>query len=330
MPSTTQYSPVLSVPYITEGQFGAEITHNDGVNVQESFAQLSVKSRTTAAQPGSPANGDAYLLTAAATGTDWAANPSKIAFYYSGWKFYTVKEGWRLWVQDENKLLIHNGSIWEQIVSQIGAGFADERRFYQSHTVVGGTTFLTVGAANVATVGTPTNADSTDGPYIQVATAATIGDQAGYRTAVLYRRNWLADVVFTFKTGADITSVRTWVGLMSSAPFDADDFGGTTHVVALRYSTVADGTAFWRCVTRDGTTQTVFTSTAAIAASTRYVLRIRLFAASVEFWLNGVLIHTATATLPGAATSLLGTIEVIAQAASARNIHVSRITGTQL
>ena len=54
------------------------------------LARDAVLSATTAAEPGSPALGDSYVLTAAPTGTDWAGNAKKVAtFTARGWIFRT-------------------------------------------------------------------------------------------------------------------------------------------------------------------------------------------------------------------------------------------------
>jgi hypothetical protein len=89
---------------------------------------LSVKSRTTAAQPASPANGDRYILPTSPTGTAWAGKAAGTVAYYStsitttsggvdstasGWDFYTPKRNWQARVEDESDLAIrHNGTTW--------------------------------------------------------------------------------------------------------------------------------------------------------------------------------------------------------------------------
>lgn len=73
-------------------------------------------SRTTAAQPGSPSDGDAYLVPTGATGSGWSVNVGKIAIYYSGiWNYFTPAESWRGWVNDEDLFIRYDGSTWDII-----------------------------------------------------------------------------------------------------------------------------------------------------------------------------------------------------------------------
>lgn len=95
----------------------------------DALAQISVKSRTTAAQPGSPTNGDTYILPASATGTDWGGKATGTIAYYTtrkttttggsdststGWDFITPKRGFYANVEDESDALYtYDGSAWQ-------------------------------------------------------------------------------------------------------------------------------------------------------------------------------------------------------------------------
>ncbi|MGH8585401.1 MAG: DUF2793 domain-containing protein [Gammaproteobacteria bacterium] len=59
-----------------------------------------------------PAEGDAYIIPAAATGV-WASQTNKIAVYIGGaWVFYMPIEGVRLWLNDEDTEYAFDGSSW--------------------------------------------------------------------------------------------------------------------------------------------------------------------------------------------------------------------------
>lgn len=104
---------IIGLDEITASQAAKEVTHNTGLRQLEGRL-VRVKSRTTAAQPGSPAAGDTYILPASATGTDWATFTAKqIAHYYGGsWKAWTPVEGTRVWVNDEDAVWVYNGTDW--------------------------------------------------------------------------------------------------------------------------------------------------------------------------------------------------------------------------
>ncbi|NJO82927.1 MAG: DUF2793 domain-containing protein, partial [Blastochloris sp.] len=91
-------TPHITAPYLVEGQSQGEVTHNDGLNYLETLICGKIKDRNLTAPPGSPADGDAYIVMATATGA-WAGHDGKIAAYYSGWIFITPKESFRVYIE---------------------------------------------------------------------------------------------------------------------------------------------------------------------------------------------------------------------------------------
>jgi len=104
---------ILALDEITASQSAKEVTHNTGLRQLEG-RMVRVKSRTTAAEPASPAAGDTYILPASPTGTNWATFTAKqIVHYYGGsWKAWTPIEGVCLWVNDLDQLWAYNGTDW--------------------------------------------------------------------------------------------------------------------------------------------------------------------------------------------------------------------------
>jgi len=93
--------------------------------VNEAFRQLEgrtvkVKSKTTTAEPGSPAEGDSYVIPASATGTNWSTyTQDDIAQYIGGaWQNVTPVEGWRVWVDDEDLVSKYNGTDWVGAITE--------------------------------------------------------------------------------------------------------------------------------------------------------------------------------------------------------------------
>jgi hypothetical protein len=114
---------IWNIPLVEERQDDAVVTHNTGISILDAIGQLVFKSRTTTAQPGSPADGDVYLIPTSATGTDWAGQDGKIAIYinndwYAGWytneadNFISPAAGMRAYVEDENLYVFYDGSSW--------------------------------------------------------------------------------------------------------------------------------------------------------------------------------------------------------------------------
>lgn len=95
----------------------------------DALSQISAKSRTTAAQPASPANGDTYILPASATGTAWGGKAAGTIAYYttqqtitsggtestdSGWDFLAPKRGFYANVEDEGDACYwYDGGAWQ-------------------------------------------------------------------------------------------------------------------------------------------------------------------------------------------------------------------------
>lgn len=76
--------------------------------------QMSVKDRGLSAPPGTPANGDTYIVGPSATGL-WAGHEDDIAIYYTSdtaWFFLTPVNGWTSYIEDEEVLSLYNGSLW--------------------------------------------------------------------------------------------------------------------------------------------------------------------------------------------------------------------------
>ena len=61
-------TPNLALPYILASQAQKHVTHNEAIRALDALVQISVKDRDLAAPPGAPAEGDRYIVAAAATG----------------------------------------------------------------------------------------------------------------------------------------------------------------------------------------------------------------------------------------------------------------------
>jgi hypothetical protein len=85
----------------------------------DGLIQCSVLDKDLTAPPGSPSDGDRYIVGASATG-DWATNDGKIARYSSveaGWEFFAPNEGWSAYVRDEDARYTYDGSAWSVAAS---------------------------------------------------------------------------------------------------------------------------------------------------------------------------------------------------------------------
>lgn len=102
----------LSLPYIMAAQAQKHVTHNEAIRALDALVQLSVIDRQLATPPGSPAEGDRYIVPADATGA-WAGQDGNVAAWQDGaWAFYSPLSGWVAWVEAEASLYVYGDSSW--------------------------------------------------------------------------------------------------------------------------------------------------------------------------------------------------------------------------
>lgn len=75
-------SAVLGIPYIAGQQNQPEVTHNEALNMFQALTGTGVISVGLNTPPGSPSEGDGYIIGASPTGA-WAGEANKVAFYLS-------------------------------------------------------------------------------------------------------------------------------------------------------------------------------------------------------------------------------------------------------
>ena len=114
----------LSLPYIAPQQAQKQVTYNEAMAALDQLVQPVVKSRTTATPPGSPAEGDCYIVAPAATGV-WAGKDNRLAcFANGGWSFRVAAEGWLVFVADLGELAAFRSGAWAAYNGIGGTGLA--------------------------------------------------------------------------------------------------------------------------------------------------------------------------------------------------------------
>lgn len=83
----------------------------------EVLARGSVIDATLTTPPGSPNEGDSYIVAASATG-DWAGQDNAIAIYVdSAWEFHAPVEGWFIRDQTNDVTYQHDSTVWAEFNS---------------------------------------------------------------------------------------------------------------------------------------------------------------------------------------------------------------------
>lgn len=110
--------PKLSSDFLVTGGAGNvnlvnELIHRVGAGM------ISVKDRDLTAPPGSPADGDAYIIPTGATGAWAGTRTNHVAVWVNGsWEFLpqtdggAQHEGLRVEIQDENLKVVFDGTQW--------------------------------------------------------------------------------------------------------------------------------------------------------------------------------------------------------------------------
>jgi hypothetical protein len=111
----------LGLPCIDAAQAQKHLTHNEALRVLDTLVQLAVLDRDLSAPPGSPGEGQRWIVKATGTGT-WAGHDSQVAAWQDGgWQFSTPQVGWLAYVIDEGAIVTWSGSTWIDVLSTITA-----------------------------------------------------------------------------------------------------------------------------------------------------------------------------------------------------------------
>jgi hypothetical protein len=105
----------LGLPVIAAAQAQKHVTHNEALRILDALVMLSVKDRDLSAPPGTPADGDRYLVHP--PGSDgFAGKDNQIAHFRDGtWAFYAPQSGWLCYVEDEAAALVFDGTDWQPL-----------------------------------------------------------------------------------------------------------------------------------------------------------------------------------------------------------------------
>lgn len=101
--------PITGLTYQEEGSLQTGALQNAELNYYGAWLNCVVLSVGDAAPPGSPADGDRYIVGAVATGA-WATHDDKLAVYRDGWQFYEPIEGVTVHNLDDSSDWINEGS----------------------------------------------------------------------------------------------------------------------------------------------------------------------------------------------------------------------------
>lgn len=181
-----------------------------------------------------------------------------------------------------------------------------------------------IGIVDPSVTGTQARIMFSDGSYNSMTPSAILNNGASLTSTsnTYYQPQHDPTFEAIVRTGSDITTVRLWVG-MSVGGVGNGSGTSAAQCMMMRYSP-GDGDTGWVGVTNDGT-QSVTAQVAAIAADTRYKIKIRKSGASVFFSVNDGTEVEATADIPTATTEFGFDVRISVAGAVTRVFYLSRL-----
>ena len=104
----------LALPFIEGGELLPDVTLNETQRLIDTLVQLAIVDRDLNAPPGSPSEGQRWIVKASPGPTGaWAGHGNHLAAWQDGgWLFCTPRNGWLAYVLDEGALIAWNGTAW--------------------------------------------------------------------------------------------------------------------------------------------------------------------------------------------------------------------------
>ncbi|MCP3969403.1 MAG: DUF2793 domain-containing protein [Rhodobacteraceae bacterium] len=102
----------LGLPLLQPSQAQKHVTVNEALARLDGLTHLTLQSVSVTAPPASAAAGEAHGVCVGATGA-WTGHDGEIAIWSNGgWVFVSPQTGWRAFVADTGKAVIHDGAGW--------------------------------------------------------------------------------------------------------------------------------------------------------------------------------------------------------------------------
>lgn len=118
---TTDITANLKLPFILPAQAQKHVTHNEAINVLDALVQLSVLDRNRAVPPEAPTDGERHIVGDGASGA-WSGRDAAVAvFRDGGWSFHVPLAGWLVWIEEEERLFLHDGAGWTDAANRLVA-----------------------------------------------------------------------------------------------------------------------------------------------------------------------------------------------------------------
>ncbi len=110
----------LALPYLAAAQAQKHVTHNEALTRLDAVVQLAVLDSTLTAPPGSPGEGERYLVATGASDA-WEDHDGEVAAFVDGaWLFLMPGEGWIAFDIEGEAVLVRHDGDWVAIGTFLG------------------------------------------------------------------------------------------------------------------------------------------------------------------------------------------------------------------
>lgn len=133
---------------------GNYLLANETFAILDALLGKVVKDKDLNGPPGSPANGDVYIVGASPTGL-WSGKAKQIAFWNStagAWLFIPPKEGWKFEPVDEDQVYRFDGTDWVSYASGFSGGTLSSALNEAPSVTLASAATVAIGAAAANTV----------------------------------------------------------------------------------------------------------------------------------------------------------------------------------
>ncbi|HEY0132069.1 MAG TPA: DUF2793 domain-containing protein [Allosphingosinicella sp.] len=108
----TDTTPRFALPFILPGQAQKELFHNEALARIDLALHPAVEGPPAAGPPPAPAQGECWIVAAAAGG-DWSGQDDKLAMWTeNGWRFLAPQPGTSVWNKAAAVPLLWDGYQW--------------------------------------------------------------------------------------------------------------------------------------------------------------------------------------------------------------------------
>ena len=105
-------TPNLQLPFLDANQNQKHVTHNAALSILDVLVNPKVESNALSTPPGSPGDGQCWIVGAGATGV-WTGKDLQIAAWQDGaWVFYPPRTGLIAFAGNLGASLVWTGSAW--------------------------------------------------------------------------------------------------------------------------------------------------------------------------------------------------------------------------